>query len=623
MGRLPDCPPSKMQMLDLSDNNVSGALPNWSGPLTNLTYLVLSINKLTGPIPQWIWSLSELVILELAGNKLDGIVTEDHLKGLTDLQFLGLDNTLLQIKISQNWIPPFELQALILASLQLGPAFPPWLRSQTSLQLLHISNASITEIPDWFWVAFSRAEFLDLSDNQIAGTLPETLEFMAADIMVLFNNRYTGMVPKFPRNISYMDLSRNSFSGTLPSDFGSPLLQELLLYNNSISGTIPSSICSLSQLAVMDLSGNKLRGEVPSCEEDSNPHMPSLRLVNLNTNNLSGEFPRVFRSSMYLAFIDLSYNRFSGDLPVWMGVELPCLALLRLRHNMFSGQIPVEIGMNQELQFLDLAHNNFSGIIPDSLENMNAMARISGYSDVLDQVIISGQGPHMYNSVYDIIEFVEEVPVPTKGRQLEFSRQITYMVIIDLSCNSLTGVIPQGIGALIGLRGLNFSWNSLGGEIPENIGELKQLESLDLSNNDLSGEIPSSMTALTSLSHVNFSYNTLSGKIPFGNQLGTFDVSSYIGNIGLCGFPLTNSCPGNELSPPADADDGDGLEDISLYLGFTVGFVLGLWVIFCVMLLKRKWRISYFLSVEGLQDKIYVTAVLKWANLKSKLLNKT
>ena len=181
-------------------------------------------------------------------------------------------------------------------------------------------------------------------------------------------------------------------------------------------------------------------------------------------------------------------------------------------------------------------------------------------------------------------------------------------------------MIPRGIGALTRLRGLNFSWNSLSGEIPENIGELKQLESLDLSNNELSGEIPSSMTALTSLSHINLSYNTLSGKIPFGNQLGTFDASSYIGNIGLCGFPLTNSCPGNGLDPPAHADDGDGLEDISLYLGFAVGFVLGLWVIFCVMLFKRKWRISFFLFVEGLQDKIYVTAILRWASLKSKLV---
>ncbi|KAM0921624.1 hypothetical protein ACQ4PT_006600 [Festuca glaucescens] len=626
----------QLRYLDFSCNNFYGAeIPEFIGYLPSLRYLNLSYNRFYGRIPPQIGNLSKLTYLDLkpfgSNNPQFYYLYPGDLQWLSHLSSLKhLDLNHMNLTAVLDWVHEINmLPALRKLYLQytglrnrvdfLGQSNLTAL--ETSLQLLHISNASITEIPDWFWVAFSRAEFVDLSDNQIASTLPAILEFMAADTMVLFNNRYTGMVPKFPRNITYMDLSRNSFSGTLPSDFGAPLLQALILYNNSISGTIPSSICPLSKLFVLDLSGNKLTGEVPSCEEDYNQQMHSLQVVNLNTNNLSGEFPRVLRSSMYLAFIDLSYIKFSGDLPVWVGAKQPYLALLRLRHNMFSGQIPVEIGMIQELQFLDLAHNNFSGIMPDSLVNMNAMARISGYSDVLDQVVISRQGPHLYNSVYDLINFVEQVSVLTKGQQLEFSLQIPYMVILDLSCNSITGVIPQGIGALIGLRGLNFSWNSLSGEIPKNIGELKQLESLDLSNNELSGEIPSSMTAITSLSHINLSYNTLSGKIPFGNQLGTFDASSYIGNIGLCGFPLTNSCPaGNGLNPPAHADDGDGLEDISLYLGFVVGFVLGLWVIFCGMLFKRKWRISYFLFVEGLQDKIYVTAVLGWANLKSKLV---
>ena len=99
--------------------------------------------------------------------------------------------------------------------------------------------------------------------------------------------------------------------------------------------------------------------------------------------------------------------------------------------------------------------------MPDSLVNMHAMASISGYSHVLDQVIITGQEAHLFNSVIDMIYSVEEVPLLTKGQQLEFTTQIMYMVILDFSCNSLTRVIPRGIGALIGLRGLNFSCNSL------------------------------------------------------------------------------------------------------------------------------------------------------------------
>jgi Leucine-rich repeat (LRR) protein len=136
-----------------------------------------------------------------------------------------------------------------------------------------------------------------------------------------------------------------------------------------------------------------------------------------------------------------------------------------------------------------------------------------------------------------VVNFRESVSVFTKGQQLEFSSQLSYMVFLDLSCNILTGEIPQDIGALIALKAFNLSWNQLSGEIPVSIGQLKELESLDLSNNRLSGEIPSSMSALTSLSTMNLSYNHLSGKIPTGNQFETFNASVYMGNIGQCGRP--------------------------------------------------------------------------------------
>ncbi|VAH99411.1 receptor-like protein EIX1 [Triticum dicoccoides] len=619
MGRLPNCTSNKMQVLDLGENMLGGAMPSSPGPLQNLTCLALPHNKLTGPIPKWIWSLTELLVLDLEVNQLNGVVTEDHLKSLRNLKILILGKTLLQIKVSPNWIPPFNLQVLLLEGLNLGPEFPSWIRSQADLQILMIANASITTVPDWFWEAFSRAEVVDLSKNQITGTLPATMEFMAAEIMDLSNNRFTGAVPKFPRNIKGMYLSVNSLSGTLPSDFRAPLLQYLSIYNNSISGPIPSSLCSLTQLTLLDLSGNKLTGEVPSCEEDSNPPTHNLNVVNLHTNNLSGEFPRVFRRCPNLVLLDLSYNKLSGDLPVWMGENLPYLALLRLRYNMFTGQIPVEIGKIRELQFLDLAHNNFSGSVPDSLVNLSAMAHTSGDSDVLYTVISNRQVFHVYNSYDGYISFGETLSVLTKGQELVFLSQIPYMVVLDLSCNNFTGAIPQDIGALIGLRSLNFSWNNLSGAIPEKIGQLKQLESLDLSNNELFGEIPSSMTDLTSLSHMNLSYNNLSGKIPTGNQFQTFDASDYIGNIGLCGYPLMNNCTGNSSSGPTDADHGDGSDDISLYLGLAVGYILGLWVVFCAMLFKKRWRTAYFIFVEGLQDKIYVAVVLRWANFKRKV----
>ncbi|TVU03097.1 hypothetical protein EJB05_51381, partial [Eragrostis curvula] len=123
------------------------------------------------------------------------------------------------------------------------------------------------------------------------------------------------------------------------------------------------------------------------------------------------------------------------------------------------------------------------------------------------------------------------------------------------------------------------------GEIPVNIGQLNQLESLEISHNELSGVIPPSMSALTSLSIISVSYNDLSGNIPTGNQFETFGASSYIGNIGLCGRRITESCPGNASSQHTHGHHLD-LEDASLYLAMITGFVLNLWTVFFVLLLK-------------------------------------
>lgn len=450
--------------------------------------------------------------------------------------------------------------------------------------------------------------------NQITGTLPATLEFMAAKTMDLSNNRFTGMVPKFPINVTYMYLQRNSLSGPLPSDFGAPLLQSLTLYDNLISGTIPSSLFSLEHLEILDLSGNILGGEIPTYQEDSNPRTGQLIVVNLNSNNLSGEFPLIFRSYPRLVFLDLSYNQFSGNLPLWMGKKfLPILSLLRLRSNMFSGHIPTELTKIDQLQFLDLAENYFSGSIPDSLVNLSAMARTSGYSVLLDEIVLTGQG-----AMYDIIFFYELVSVQTKGQQLEFSRGISRVVNLDLSKNNFTGAIPQDIGALVALKSLNFSWNLINGEIPETIGQLKQLESLDLSHNELSGEIPSSMQDLNALGTMNLTYNNLSGRIPRGNTMGSYDASSYIGNIGLCGPPLTRNCSGNATSKDLPGNHVD-LEHISLYLGMAIGFVLSLWVVLCLLLFKTSWRKSYFMFVDRQQKKISVSVKIRCAVLKRKL----
>lgn len=128
-----------------------------------------------------------------------------------------------------------------------------------------------------------------------------------------------------------------------------------------------------------------------------------------------------------------------------------------------------------------------------------------------------------------------------------------YLKLVDFSSNKFEGKIPGTVGNLLGLSFLNLSDNILTGNIPSSVGYLTQLESLDLSRNQLSGEIPSTLAQLRYLAMFNVSHNHLTGPIPHVNQLATFYNSSYQGNSGLCGDPLSEKC--HEVSENEDHRD--------------------------------------------------------------------
>lgn len=60
-------------------------------------------------------------------------------------------------------------------------------------------------------------------------------------------------------------------------------------------------------------------------------------------------------------------------------------------------------------------------------------------------------------------------------------------------------------------------------------------------------------------------------------------------------------------------------EPMFFYLGLVSGFIAGLWVVFCIILFKKTWRIAYFRIFDKVYDKIYVLAVVTWASLFQKM----
>ncbi|KAG5153676.1 hypothetical protein JHK82_011645 [Glycine max] len=113
---------------------------------------------------------------------------------------------------------------------------------------------------------------------------------------------------------------------------------------------------------------------------------------------------------------------------------------------------------------------------------------------------------------------------------------------INLPYMQLGGIISPSIGKLSRLQRLALHQNSLHGTIPNELTNCTELRALDLSSNSLKGAIPSSIGRLSHLQIMNLSTNFFSGEIPDIGVLSTFDKSSFIGNVDLCGRQVQKPC---------------------------------------------------------------------------------
>ncbi|GJM95328.1 hypothetical protein PR202_ga12048 [Eleusine coracana subsp. coracana] len=334
---LSQCALDILQELHLGDNNFTGALPTLIGSFTSLTLLDLSNNNLTGSIPPEIGycsclvtldlsnnhlnsilpelgNCSSLVTLDLSNNQLSGVITKEHFAGLTRLKRIDLSSNNLKFVVDKDWLPLFSLKTAVFGSCQMGPLFPAWLQWQLEITKLDLSKSGLMDkIPDWFWPIFSQANYIDISDNKLSGSLLAHLRDMAVVQLYLGSNQLTGPVPPLPRNISILDISNNSFSGALPSDLEARELETLLMYSNQISGFIPGSLCRLNFLTDLDLSSNLFEGEIPQCFETRFGFY--IQFLLLANNSLSGTFPTFLCNSTGLQFLDLAWNNFFGSLP--------------------------------------------------------------------------------------------------------------------------------------------------------------------------------------------------------------------------------------------------------------------------------------------------------------------
>ncbi|XP_060172146.1 receptor-like protein EIX1 [Lycium barbarum] len=634
---------SSLEYLDLSNNQMRGVLPDLA-LFPSLRELHLRFNHFNGRIPQGIGKLSQLRILDVSSNRLEGLpesmgklsslesfdasynvlkgtITESHLSNLSSLVDLDLSFNSLVLKMSSDWVPPFQLEVISLPSCNLGPSFPKWLQNQNNYTVLDISLASISDtLPSWFSGLPPDLRILNLSNNQISGRVSDlianTYDYVAID---LSSNNFSGPLPLVPTNVQIFYLHKNQFFGSISSICQSKTSATSLdLSRNQFSGELPDCWMNMSNLAVINLAYNNFSGKVPH----SLASLTSLKALYIRQNSFSGMLPS-FSQCQLLQVMDLGGNKLTGRIPAWIGTDLLKLRILSLRFNKFYGSIPSVICQLQFLQILDLSANGLSGKIPQCFNNFTLLYQDDSSGDPMEFIVqgFYGKYPRHYSYIGDLL-------VQWKNQESEYKNPLLYLKSIDLSNNKLVGGVPLEIAEMRGLRSLNLSRNYLNGTIVQGIGQMKMLESLDLSRNQLSGLIPQGLANLTFLSVLDLSNNHLSGRIPSSTQLQSFDRSSYSGNAQLCGPPL-QECPGyappspridhGSNSNPQEHDDDEDFPSLEFYISMVLGFSIAFWGFLGSLIINRSWRNAYFTFLTDMKSWLHMTSRVYYERLKGKL----
>ncbi|GLT99643.1 hypothetical protein SLE2022_170670 [Rubroshorea leprosula] len=519
-GNLPVQGFTKLEILDLSSNQFSGAIPPSIVALHSLKALSLSSNKFNGSLPNpGLCGLKSLQELDFSQNSFEGTLPP-CLNNLTSLKLLDISNNFFSKNLSSYLIQglPLSLEFIDLRHnnfqglfsfsyignysklevfmltgykdrLQVDAQYPKWINLSLQFKALILSYLSLSSIPQFLFYQ-QKLRAIDLSHNKLKEEFPIWLLQNNSNLkfMNLKNNSFVGQLylPSYAiGNMVWLDLSNNHFTGKLLEDFGDKLLglQYLNLSQNQFEGTLPSSLGKIRDLVTLDLAFNFFLGEVPNellvgCSKlehlrlshnrfngqffSSEFNLSSLFQLELNNNEFTGSLLNVNLETLNI--LDVSNNYLRGPIPAWAN---KVSWLISMRNNSFEGQFPCQQPMSASLFFMDLSHNFLFGPLPSCID----------FTNIVD---IHLEGNKFTGLLQDFL--------PNSSSCLSE---------LNLRDNSLSGVIPDLIGTFLNLKILLLGKNHLKGSIPKTLCLLKNITIMDLSSNSLSGTIPSCFQNLT------------------------------------------------------------------------------------------------------------------------------
>ncbi|XP_047949704.1 receptor-like protein EIX1 [Salvia hispanica] len=448
---------------------------------------------------------SHVIALQLNYLHLRGKVSATLLE-LHHLNFLDLS----WIDFGGIPIPEFigsmnQLQDLYLSRCKFSGTVPPQLGNLTNLRSLVLSFNSLSYVPlsilDSMWESL---ELLNLSYNQLNGSLPDLRAFSSLTQLYLRDNNFTGSIPQSVGKLSKLralDLSYNSLTGLVPPSIGQlSELQDLYLSHNSLEGLVSeSNFIKLDKLKTLDLSFNSLILDIPL---DWSPPF-RLETISLVRCNVGPSFPKWIQTQRNLSSLDLSGANITDEAPSWLWSFSSSLIELYVSDNQISGTFPNL--SSSSIEYMDLSYNQFSGPIPLFPANANRI-HLSGN-------MFSGSISSICKTNYDQLNALDISSNQLEGEVPECWEKMPNLYSLNLANNNFSGEIPGSLGEL-DLLALQLHGNNLSGELPYNLRLCQNLSIIDVGGNKLTGEIPTWIGQLYNMQFLNFRGNNLHGSIP-------------------------------------------------------------------------------------------------------------
>jgi Leucine-rich repeat (LRR) protein len=331
---------TKLSLLNLSNNQLSSLPQNFS-LLQSLTELYLSINQLTH-LPENFENLTNIKFLDISVNQLK--ILPDNIGNIKNLIVLNVSTNQIQ-KLPDSIGNLYNLNTLNVSYNQL-PLLPLSMGNIATLQEFNASSNALKSIPDTIQY-LTNLQTIALSDNQIQATFPDMLwkienlqeldlskneiEYIENNIPYKNNikilNISDNQIFELPDTFTYLtklqdlNLSDCYFRVIPPQILLLSNLQNLYLNNNQIE-QIPENLDILTHLSTLSIENNMIQDNINT----SLCNITSLRSLDLSGNKfivpdiglrpMHGDIPIEFTKLKNLVFLDISDTKLYTSSPL-------------------------------------------------------------------------------------------------------------------------------------------------------------------------------------------------------------------------------------------------------------------------------------------------------------------